>query len=129
MSKVSAFESYHSIARQTDNTGSNPPPDRYHSFLRIIREWWHIWLLKRMGHGHDPSGVRGMKEGECAVLCPACLQPGKNLPPDWKDVPNNWWWLYTLFLGIDANFCLKCLNVSTPEHDPRLNHGFASPMT
>ena len=26
MSKVSAFEFYYSIARQTDNTGSNPPP-------------------------------------------------------------------------------------------------------
>jgi hypothetical protein len=26
MSKVSAFEFYHSIARQTDNTGTHPPP-------------------------------------------------------------------------------------------------------
>ncbi|KAF8236798.1 hypothetical protein L208DRAFT_1250882, partial [Tricholoma matsutake] len=33
-------------------------------------------------------------------------------------------WLYTLFLGIDTNFHLKHLNVSTPEHDPGLNHGF-----
>jgi hypothetical protein len=34
-------------------------------------------------------------------------------------------WLYTLFLGIDANFRLKRLNVSTQERDPGLNHGFA----
>jgi Kyakuja-Dileera-Zisupton transposase len=30
-----------------------------------------------------------------------------------------------LFLGIDANFRLKRLNVSTQECDPGLNHGFA----
>jgi hypothetical protein len=34
-------------------------------------------------------------------------------------------WLYTLFLGIDANFRLKRLNVSSQERDPGLNHGFA----
>jgi hypothetical protein len=33
-------------------------------------------------------------------------------------------WLYTLFLGIDANFRLKRLNVSTQQRDPRLNYGF-----
>ena len=89
MSKVSAFEFYYSIGRQTDNTGSNPPPDRYEAFLRMVREWRHIRLLKRMGRGHDPSGVKGTQEGECAVLCPACPQPGKNLPPNWKDAPEN----------------------------------------
>jgi hypothetical protein len=34
-------------------------------------------------------------------------------------------WLYMLFLGIDANFRLKRLNVSTQERDPGLNYGFA----
>jgi hypothetical protein len=34
MSKVSAFEFYHSIARQTDNTGTNPPPVRIFIFSR-----------------------------------------------------------------------------------------------
>jgi hypothetical protein len=40
----------------------------------MVREWWHIWLLKHMGRGHDPLGIKGMKEGECAVLCPACIR-------------------------------------------------------
>lgn len=105
MSKVSAFEYYHSIARLMDNTGCDPPPvctyfdisksselialfsqDRYNAFLRMIREWRHIRLLKRMGRGHDPSGVSGTSEGECAVVCPACPQPNRNLPPDWQSV-------------------------------------------
>jgi hypothetical protein len=35
MSKVSAFEFYYSIARQTDNTGSNPPHVRTSRFLML----------------------------------------------------------------------------------------------
>lgn len=34
-------------------------------------------------------------------------------------------WLYTLFLGIDANFRLKRLDVSNDARDPGLNHGYA----
>ena len=34
-------------------------------------------------------------------------------------------WLYTLFLGIDANFRLKRLNVSKDADDPDLNKGRA----
>ena len=52
----------------------------------MVREWCHVVLLKRSGRGHAVSGVAGTKEGECAVLCPACPQPGKNLPDNWKNV-------------------------------------------
>ena len=55
----------------------------------MIREWQHLKMLKRAGCGHDPAGVSATQEGECAVLCPACLQPGKNLPPDWQDCPEH----------------------------------------
>jgi hypothetical protein len=34
-------------------------------------------------------------------------------------------WLYALFIGIDANFRLKRMNVSNDERDPGLNHGYA----
>lgn len=56
--------------------------------MRMIREWRHLMLLKRSGRGHDPTGVKGTKEGECAVLCPACPQPGRNLPENWEDAPD-----------------------------------------
>lgn len=55
----------------------------------MVREWRHVKLLKRAGRGHDPTGVKGTTEGECAVTCPACPQPGINLPQDWKDAPDN----------------------------------------
>jgi hypothetical protein len=61
--------------------------DRYEAFMRMAREWRHIQMLKRAGRGHDPAGVNATQEGECAVLCPACPQPGKNLPEDWQQAP------------------------------------------
>jgi hypothetical protein len=53
----------------------------------MVREWRNIKMLKRAGRGHDPGGVDATQEGECAILCPACPQPGKNLPDDWKSFP------------------------------------------
>ncbi|KAF8958691.1 hypothetical protein BDZ97DRAFT_1923452 [Flammula alnicola] len=124
-SKISAFEYYCSLARRTDNTGVSVPPDHYHAFLRAIRKWRHVWLLKRMGCGHSDTGVTGTAEGELAVACPACPIPDVNLPADWKSCPEKDQWLDLLFLSIDANFRLKRLNVSNDQCDPGLNHGYA----
>ena len=43
--------------------------------------------MKQAGWGHDPVGVAATKEGECAVECPACPHPGKNLPEGWEKAP------------------------------------------
>jgi hypothetical protein len=53
----------------------------------MVRQWRHLKMLKRAGRGHDPDGVTATRGGELAVLCPACPQPGKNLPVDWKNAP------------------------------------------
>ncbi|KIK42376.1 hypothetical protein CY34DRAFT_83691, partial [Suillus luteus UH-Slu-Lm8-n1] len=124
-SKASGYEFYHAIARLTDNTGLCPRKDQYEAFLRMVREWRHLKMLKRTGRGHDPDGVEGTGEGECAVLCPACPQPGKNLPDDWQDAPNDKRWLYALFIAIDANFRLKRRAVSKDDTDPGLSRGWA----
>ncbi|KAJ7120591.1 hypothetical protein C8R43DRAFT_1136756 [Mycena crocata] len=124
-SKCSAYEFYHSLARETDNTGLKPSKDRYHEFLRMTRIWDHLQMLKRAGRGHHPDGAAGTQAGECALLCPACPQPGKNLPPEWKDVSEEKRFLYALFLAIDANFRLKRKDVSSEEADPGLGPGWA----
>jgi hypothetical protein len=53
----------------------------------MTRQWQNLHLLKRAGRGHDPSEDRiaATKPGECALLCPACPHPGKNLPPGWEE--------------------------------------------
>lgn len=107
----------------------------------MAREWQLLKMLKRAGRGHDPTGHLGTKRGECAVLCPACPHPGKNLPDNWDGLPEkeqyvlqnisfyldfmSCRWLYALFLALDANFRLRHSKVSSHEFDPGLSDGFA----
>ncbi|KAJ7733474.1 hypothetical protein B0H16DRAFT_1468065 [Mycena metata] len=82
-SKISAYEFYNSLARGTNNTGIEPLAK----------------MLKRAGRGHDPTGTMGTAPGECALLCPACPQPGKNLPENWESIPESVKFIYALFLA------------------------------
>ncbi|KAJ7448481.1 hypothetical protein FB451DRAFT_1567204 [Mycena latifolia] len=126
-SKCSAYEFYNALARNTNNTGSFQPRNRYSEFLRMTREWRHLQMLKRSGRAHMPGGTRNIAAGACALLCPACPQPGKNLPAsgEWRSVPKEKRFLYALFLAIDANFRMKRKQVSSEEADPGLNNGAA----
>ncbi|KAK7049165.1 CxC2 domain-containing protein [Favolaschia claudopus] len=124
-SKGSVSEFYKSIARETDNTGTRTVRDRYDEFARMTREWRHLQMLKRAGRGHDPAGVASTKPGECALLCPACPQPGKNLPADWEKAPREKRFLYALFLALDANFRMRRKKVSNEADDPSLGDGWS----
>ncbi|KAJ7817192.1 hypothetical protein B0H14DRAFT_3474825 [Mycena olivaceomarginata] len=106
--KSSAYHFYNKLARQTDNSGVFQPQ-----------------MLKQAGRGHAADGIEGTKVGECALLCPACPQPGKNLPTDgsWKLVPRERRFLYALFLALDANFRMKRKNASSEADDPSLGDG------
>ncbi|KAF7306198.1 CxC2 domain-containing protein [Mycena indigotica] len=124
-SKCSAYDFYYSLARQTDNMGLSGTQDRYDEFLRMTKQWRNLQLLKRAGRGNSTSGVAGTQPGECALLCPACPHPGKNLPADWDQAPEDRRFLFALFLAIDANFRLKRKDVSSEAKDPGLGHGWA----
>jgi hypothetical protein len=105
-SKTSAFDYYMSLEHKTDNTGVDGMhvcyyfflvgslsltfiQHRYEQFLLIMRIWRHLMLLKRAGRGHDPKGVSATACGECAVECPACPHPDRNLPDGWEQYPNH----------------------------------------
>ncbi|KAG1786541.1 uncharacterized protein HD556DRAFT_1434721 [Suillus plorans] len=124
-SKASAYEFYHTLVHLTDNTGLSKRKDHYESFMRMVHEWCHLKMVKCFSRGHDPNGVNATSPRECAVLCPACPQPGKNLPHGWEDVTKAKWWLYAIFVAIDANFRLKRHNVSSNKVDPSLAKGWA----
>ncbi|TFK60790.1 hypothetical protein BDN72DRAFT_778956, partial [Pluteus cervinus] len=124
-SKCSIFEFYQHLTRLTDNTGMRPVRNRYRAFLNMVREYRHIKALKRARRGHHEAGAEGTGKGECAVLCPACPQPGLNLPPEWEKLPLEKRWIYRLFLAIDANFRLKRRAISSESADPSLNKGWA----
>lgn len=146
--------------REMDNTGLNEPKVcfldvsglvvidqtlgtqmRYEVFMRVMRQWRFLKMLKCSGRGHDPAGINATGVGECAVLCPACPQPRINLPEGWeKSLPSvrcvpshipwhnlteEYRWRYTLFLAIDANFQLQQWLVSSDSIDPGLGRGFS----
>ncbi|KAJ7670787.1 hypothetical protein DFH06DRAFT_1320708 [Mycena polygramma] len=113
------------LSRETDNTLHKQDKDRYHEFLRMTKQWRNVRMLKRAGCGHDPLGIANTQPGECALLCPACPQPGMNMAPDWASAPEEKQFLHALFLAIDANFRLKRKDVSTEEKDPGLGNGWA----
>ncbi|KAJ6503653.1 hypothetical protein C8R45DRAFT_818086 [Mycena sanguinolenta] len=123
--KCAALEFYQSLTRESDNIHHKKDKNRYHEFLRMTRQWRNIQMLKRAGRGHDPAGVKATKPGECALLCPACPQPGINLPQDWDAALEDKAFLYALFLALDANFRLRRKDVSTEERDPGLGNGWA----
>ena len=75
--------------------------------------------------------------GDLAVLCPACPQPGLNLPEDWEDdeeeyVPKipychalicDTRWVYTCSYNIDGNFTTSHQRQKRPEDDVALTNG------
>ncbi|KAG1719290.1 hypothetical protein EDB19DRAFT_1898779 [Suillus lakei] len=107
---------WQTLTRLTHNRGVVAVKGRYDTLLRMTREWRHSTMLKCFGRGHDPAGTGATEQGSCAVLCPACPHPGKNLLEDWESAPPETRWLYALFLAIDANF---------HQMDPGLNDGWA----
>ncbi|KAF9064828.1 hypothetical protein BDP27DRAFT_1425414 [Rhodocollybia butyracea] len=125
MSKVSAEELYHTLERQTDNTGTSIPPMRLREFCRMIREFCCVRTNKRFGFGHHPEGVDAAIAGDLAMKCPACPYPGINLPPDWESTSKDKRWVYKLFTLMDGNMKAVRLNASSEARDPGLNVGRA----
>ncbi|KAJ7030889.1 hypothetical protein C8F04DRAFT_1263380 [Mycena alexandri] len=126
--KTTMYDFYTATARSTCGTGKKLP-NRYPEFLRMVRQWRHLQMLKRSGRGHDPSGVEGTKPGGLAIECPACPRPDVNLPDDWGSAsPEDCVvtrFLYCLFIALDACFRLKRRLVSSELRDPGLGTGWA----
>ncbi|KAK0493893.1 hypothetical protein EDD18DRAFT_1077920, partial [Armillaria luteobubalina] len=127
MGKVSAYEYYQSLGRLSDNTGTKMPPDNFEAFIRIVREWSFIRLLKRAGIGNSPMGWQAAKPASCAVECFTCPRPGINIPSSTEKAVSKFHllhrpaaWEDTLFIGVDANFKLERFDMSSEEKDPGL---------
>jgi hypothetical protein len=64
-------------------TSTKWPQNRYKQLLRASRQWRDLKNRMESGIGHRPEEV-SVPDGSMAIFCPACPQPGVNLPKDWK---------------------------------------------
>jgi len=113
--KTSAYQYYQKLRRLTCPAFPRVVLNRYRELRRLSREYRNLKLWKMHGRGHDepegldlvPAGpvtpetqapindtvveaMDGVQRGKLASFCPACPQPGVNLPPDWEDDPNQY---------------------------------------
>ncbi|KIM63799.1 hypothetical protein SCLCIDRAFT_116668, partial [Scleroderma citrinum Foug A] len=96
---TTAMNYYSKLQRLTSNGFLHAVPDRYRELLRVSRAWQLLKLLKWKGfdgRSEEPE------PGELVLFCPACPQPGVNVPPtEEADLTN---WKYSRIIAMDGNF-------------------------
>ncbi|KAJ7318850.1 hypothetical protein DFH08DRAFT_819735 [Mycena albidolilacea] len=124
LGKLSAYDFLRGLEMCTNHDGLDKPPDRRRPFMHIVRQWREVKRHKRAKRGHDEGGIAATKQGELAIPCRACPQPGWNLPPNWENINPFYRFIYIVFLAADANFRLGNRCVSSEASDPILGDGF-----
>ena len=97
--------------------------------------WRDLIAQVDSGLGHETD--KNPQPGALAIFCPACPQPGINLPQGWESDPRRYQifilliivmlimsrWLYTRSIVIDGNFAAENLKMKQPEGDVALSPG------
>ncbi|KAI6102310.1 hypothetical protein EV401DRAFT_1893973 [Pisolithus croceorrhizus] len=112
--KTSAMSFYQKLKRFTNN--AFPERDRYRELMRISQLWRDLKHRKWFGLGHDMEQYPG--DGELALFCPACPQPGVNLPADWKVQYDR----LVTYIGRKADYS-RHMKMNKPELDVALSDG------
>ncbi|KAI6012412.1 hypothetical protein F5J12DRAFT_717717 [Pisolithus orientalis] len=117
--KTSAMSFYQKLKRFTNNAFPDCIPDRYRELMRVSRLWRDLKHRKWFGFGHDKE--QDPRQGELALFCPACPQPGINLPPDWKTRYDSDTIMRQYVM--DGNFTAQHMKMNKPELDVSLADG------
>ncbi|KAG0695343.1 hypothetical protein DFH29DRAFT_814295, partial [Suillus ampliporus] len=117
--KTSAMSFYQKLRRFTNNAFPDTIPDRYRELMRVSRIWRDLVNRKRFGFGHDTERSPG--PGDLALYCPACPQPGINLPTSWRYDYEEW--LVMRRYVVDGNFTAQHMKMKIPEDDVSLADG------
>lgn len=88
--KASAYQFYQLLRRITMPMAPGDVVNLYNEFRRMSRIWRWMKKLKWAGFGHHKRDTDDLQAGELALYCPACPQPGINLPDDWKGDRNRY---------------------------------------
>ncbi|KAH9481966.1 hypothetical protein JR316_0006496 [Psilocybe cubensis] len=119
---ASAYQFYHLLRRVTNPQNPAGVVDLYNEFRRMTRLWRWTKKLKWAGYaGHNGKKVAEVEKGELANYCPACPQPGINLPNGWENDPNKF--VYRRVLMADRNFKADHVQPKKPSEDVWLSEG------
>ncbi|KAI9429672.1 hypothetical protein H4582DRAFT_1826218 [Lactarius indigo] len=126
--KTTAQQYYSKLQSITNRMFPDHVPNLYKQLLRASRQWRDLRNRIQNGLGHlqvrDPAN-----DGSMAIFCPACPQPGINLPDDWKDRYNDEPYAFIKHLIrtfiMDGNFSAEHMRCRTGEADIPLSAGMA----
>ncbi|KAH9013590.1 hypothetical protein EDB85DRAFT_1899632 [Lactarius pseudohatsudake] len=120
--KTTAQQYYSKLQSMTSKMFPNKVQNRYKQLLRASRQWQDLKCRMESGLGHQPEGESPL-DGAMAIFCPACPQPGINLPTDWKTLypPDQ---LIQTFI-MDGNFSAEHMRHRSGEKDVALSAGMA----
>ncbi|KAJ3533262.1 hypothetical protein NMY22_g7406 [Coprinellus aureogranulatus] len=112
------------LSRLTNEAFPSRAPDRQETLARVWAQWNYLSALKQNGFSRAAAGTTPDK-GALALFCPACPQPGINLPPVMEGgCPNvRTVWLYRRYLVVDGNFVLD--HMAVRDEGTRLLNGAA----
>ncbi|KAK7678294.1 hypothetical protein QCA50_018642 [Cerrena zonata] len=123
--KASAAKHYDKLTRLTANAFPTMVPNRYRELLVISREWRNLKARQRAGYAY--SSTDAIPAGGLALFCPACPQPGVNLPDDWQSDPDRKKYMRTLLA--DGNFKQDHLRMKYDSDDVPLSDGHGYMVT
>ncbi|KAH9016537.1 hypothetical protein EDB84DRAFT_1567201 [Lactarius hengduanensis] len=122
--KTTAQQYYSKLQGITNRMFPDRVPNLYKQLLRASRQWRDLKSRMQSGLGHQQVGD-STDDGSMAIFCPACPQPGINLPNDWKDRyhddPNQ---LIRTFI-MDGNFLAEHMRCRSGDADLPLSAGMA----
>ncbi|KAL1741225.1 hypothetical protein HDZ31DRAFT_84959 [Schizophyllum fasciatum] len=122
-SKISVYEFCRALERLTDNTGTVHIKEKRRVFGNMVNQNRHVTMTKYAGRAHANNGIDTTPLGGLATRCPACPQPGRNLPVDWRAAGPDTSFLYQKFVAQDANFRLANAVRSSEARNPPLGDG------
>jgi hypothetical protein len=94
--KASAYQFYQLLRRLSSPIAPAEVMNLYNEFRRMSRLWRWMKKLKWQWPNVKRKDPMGISDGVLAMYCPACPQPGINLPVDWKSDPNR----YVIYLRL-----------------------------
>lgn len=116
--KTSAWAYFQKLRRTTSPAFPGSVTNRYVELRRLSRMWRNLRLRQEHGFGHIATEPGA---GQLAHFCPACPQPGINLPDNWKNDPDEY--VHGLPLTSDGNYKSEHLRQVRPQDDVPLAPG------